>query len=106
MSVFEIFDIAKEVYPKLPQDDPWFPGHLNMKIEIAFQKAETIFAQERFSNYIGEAAAFNQVLFQIVVWIYRDKLVSMSKNECENRERFFGITAYCESLTAGESAEV
>lgn len=80
-SLFQILDMAKDIYPKLLEDDVWFPEYLKTKIKAAFEEDETIFTQERFLNYLGEAAAFSRVLAKIMVDTLTDKIKSIAKKD-------------------------
>ncbi|KAF2804327.1 uncharacterized protein BDZ99DRAFT_545605, partial [Mytilinidion resinicola] len=103
LSIFEILDIARDLYPKFLKDENWLLDYLKTKIEAAFEADETIFAQERFFDHIGEAAAFNKALVKIMVGIYTDKITSLVNKEGEIRESIFGNPAYCEAPVAEES---
>jgi hypothetical protein len=78
-TLFQILDMARDVYPKLVKDDIWFPDYLKMKIKAAFEADETIFTQEHFLNYLGEAATFSRALAKIMAEILTDKITSISK---------------------------
>jgi hypothetical protein len=104
VSIFQILDIASNVYPKLLKDELWYPDHLKTKIEAAFKADETMFAQERFLNYISEATAFNKVLVKIMVGAYTDKIKSMAEKKCKSQECLFEIPDCCDEPVAKESA--
>jgi regulator of sigma D len=92
LSLFQILDVARDVYPKLPEDEIWFLDYLKMKMETAFEADKTIFTQEQFLNYIGEAASFNRALVEIMVGILTDKITSTAKKESKREKVFSGIT--------------
>lgn len=85
LTIFEILDMARDMYPKLTEDKIWFLNYLKTKVEAAYEADESIFTQERFLNYIGEATAFNKALVKIMVGIYTDKITSMARKEGEIR---------------------
>jgi hypothetical protein len=106
LSIFEIFDIAREVYPKLLGDEIWFPDYLKTKIETAFEADETMFAQERFLNYIGKDTAFTKALVEIMVGIYREKMATKKCDRCKVRGRVFENPAYHEASVAEETPDI
>jgi hypothetical protein len=81
LTIFEILDVARDTYPKLTEDEIWFLNYLKTKVEAAFEADESIFTQERFLDYIGEATVFNKALVKIMVGIYTDKITSMARKE-------------------------
>jgi hypothetical protein len=104
LSIFDILDIVREMYPKLLGDEIWLPDYLKTKIEAAFEADETIFTQERFLNHISEATTFNKALVMIMVRIYTDKITNMAKKVCKRQECLFGNPACREAPVAEESA--
>lgn len=83
VSIFEALDIAKLVYEKLQGgDEVWFSSYLRRKFENAFDEDETLFAQDRFRGYIGEAPTFSRMLVKLLVEIYSDRLLrTLIKND-------------------------
>jgi hypothetical protein len=85
LTIFEILDIARDMYSKFTEDEIWFPNYLKTKVEAAYEADETVFTQERFLDYIGEATVFNKALVKIMVRIYTDKITSMARKKGEIR---------------------
>ncbi|KMP03890.1 LOW QUALITY PROTEIN: hypothetical protein CIRG_03582 [Coccidioides immitis RMSCC 2394] len=85
VSIFEALDIAKLVYEKLQDGDKeWFCGYIRRKLENAFDADETLFAQDQFRGYIGEAPTFSRMLVKLLVEIYSDRL---SRTRIKNGQR-------------------
>ncbi|EFW16267.1 hypothetical protein D8B26_006039 [Coccidioides posadasii str. Silveira] len=75
VSIFEALDIAKIVYEKLQDGDKeWFCGYIRRKLENAFDADDTLFAQDQFRGYVGEAPTFSRMLVKLLVEIYSDRL--------------------------------
>jgi len=92
LSIFQILDITDDVYPKLLEDETWFPEYLKTQVEDAFNLDETIFAQEKFLDYIGRAPAFSKALAKIMVEIFTNKRIFTSKKGSgmyQNRQDMF-----------------
>jgi hypothetical protein len=109
LSIFQVLDIASNVYPKLLEDETWLPDYLKTKIGAAFKADETIFSQERFLNHIGEATAFTKALVKIMVGIYTEKITSKAKKEGDRskiREGLFRNPAHHEALVAASEDPV
>jgi hypothetical protein len=78
LSIFQILDIAKDVYPKLLDEDLWLPEYLTTKVEIAFTADNTIFSTDLFMSYIGIDATFTKALVKIMDQVYRNQFASIS----------------------------
>jgi hypothetical protein len=102
LSVFQILDIASDIFPKLLVDEIWFPDHLKTMIEAAFKADETMFSRERFLNHIG-ATAFTKALVKIMVGTYTNRIASMTKKEGGTREGIFGNSTYHEAPVVKKS---
>jgi hypothetical protein len=89
LSAFHIWDIARELYPKLRADEIWFPTYLKIKIGAAFEADETIFDQEQFLNHIRKAATFSRALVKIMAGIFTEKIIIRAKKEGKWRESIF-----------------
>jgi hypothetical protein len=81
LSAFQVLDTARELYPKLPADEIWFPEHLKAKIETAFEADQTIFTQDQFLSRIGNAATFTRALVKMIAEIYNEKITIIAKKE-------------------------
>jgi hypothetical protein len=91
LSIFQILDVARYIYSKLHGDEMLPPDYLRTKMEAVFKVDGTIFAQQQFLNYIGEATTFNKALVKIMVGIYTDKITSMSEKKGEIKKLPSGI---------------
>jgi hypothetical protein len=81
LSAFQVLDTARELYPKLPAEEIWFREHLKAKINTAFEADKTIFTQDQFLSYLGEAATFTRTLVKMMAEIYNEKITIIAKKE-------------------------
>jgi len=78
------------VYPKLLDDETWFPKYLKTQIETAFELDKNSFAREQFLSYIGKAPAFSKILVKIVVELYAERSANRPKKD-SGRWAYLGI---------------
>ena len=76
ISIFNVLDIAKEVYGKLPDDEVWFPSYLKQEINVAYENDGGLFTSEAFLKRFGDRKKLDKFLLKCVVEIYTDLLAS------------------------------
>ncbi|KAL9101670.1 MAG: hypothetical protein Q9163_003091 [Psora crenata] len=73
ISIFDFLDTAQEVYPKLPDDEIWFPKYFENKVKAAFKADETLFKEKAFYDRIGQVAAFDKAVVKSIIGAYDRK---------------------------------
>lgn len=78
LSIFDILDVAKDVYLQLHEEETWFHDYLTAKISAAFAVDGSLFTQECFLNHIG--GPFAKALVKNIVKIYTGKISGAVSN--------------------------
>ncbi|MCJ1422848.1 hypothetical protein MMC29_000728 [Sticta canariensis] len=73
ISIWDVLDIAKEAYEKLPDDEVWFTEHLRWKLEDSLRVDKFLFKRPEFLGRIGKVKKFDQSLMKIIAEIYTEK---------------------------------
>ena len=87
ISIFDMLDIAREVYKKLPDDETWFAFYLKEEIKAAFKKDGELFTSGAFLKRVGGVKKLDKFLVKSIAEIYSDLLVSASKGVIEKQVR-------------------
>jgi hypothetical protein len=91
LSIIQILDIARDVYPKLLGDDLLLLEYLKTKVEAAYTADNTIFRTDLFTSYIGIDAAFTKALVKIMDQVYTNQIASMSMKKGRLKKMSLGI---------------
>ncbi|KAI9782555.1 MAG: hypothetical protein M1816_001852 [Peltula sp. TS41687] len=81
ISIFDVLDVAKGAYPRLPHGEIWFPDYFKNKIKAAFEIDDTLFTKDHFLDRIGTVAAFDKAAVNSIVETYTEKIGRMVSKE-------------------------
>lgn len=73
ISIWDVLDIAEEVYEKLPDDEVWFTEYLRRKLEDMLRVDKFLLKRQEFLGRIGKVKKFDQSLMEIIAEIYTKK---------------------------------
>lgn len=73
ISIWNVLDLAKKAYEKLPDEEFWFTGYLRRKIEAALGEEADLLTRKEFLGHVGTVKKFDQALMKIIAELYNNK---------------------------------
>lgn len=73
VDIYQILNMAKMVYSKMPCWDVWYYDHIETRLEAAFHADESIFEKPEFLNCFGGDRELDKVMVETMVSLYGKK---------------------------------